>query len=130
MADARSSHRVLIVDDTPEIRRLLRINFEHEPDFTVVGEAGDGAAAIELARAHAPELVVLDLAMPVMDGLQAIPEIRRCSPETKILVFSGFASGSVADEVRDLGAHAYLEKGAHPREILSKLASLFPQLAA
>jgi DNA-binding NarL/FixJ family response regulator len=118
--------RVLLVDDTPEIRQLLRFALELDRRFEIVGEAGDGAAAIDLTRDEAPDAVVLDLAMPVMDGLQAIPEILRESPETKILVLSGFEARQMSDEAMARGAHAYVEKG----QSLSELASLLAQLCS
>ena len=96
-------HTVLIADDTPEIRNLLRMNFELEQDFLVVGEADNGLTAIELARDHQPDLVLLDLAMPVMDGLQALPEITEATPGTRVVVLSGFNADQVADEALALG---------------------------
>ena len=121
MEDTASRFRVLLVDDTPEIRALLRVNFELEPDFEVVADAGDGVAAITNAREHQPDLVVLDLAMPVMDGLQALPEIVAAAPNTRVLVLSGFTSDQLADEALELGAHAYVEKGIRP-ELLMRQA--------
>ena len=114
------AHTVLIADDTPEIRTLLRMNFELEPNFLVVGEAGDGLTAIELAREHQPDLVLLDLAMPVMDGLQALPEIIAAAPGTRVLVLSGFNADQVADEAFARGAHAYIEKGVRPAVLLER----------
>jgi DNA-binding NarL/FixJ family response regulator len=121
-----SNHRcrVLLVDDTPEIRELLRITLELDGRFEIVGEAGDGAAAIDLTDSHGPDAVILDLAMPVMDGLQAIPEIRRHCPETKILVLSGFDAKQMSDEAVSRGAHAYVEKGGNITELAGLLADL------
>ena len=72
--------RVLIVDDTPDIRMLLRFTLERHPGFVVVGEAGNGHEAHARAREQPPDLVLLDLAMPVMDGLAALPGLRRIVP--------------------------------------------------
>jgi signal transduction histidine kinase/ActR/RegA family two-component response regulator len=110
--------RALIVDDTPDIRVLLRMALETIGRFDVVGEAGDGAEAVRLATSLHPDVVLLDLAMPVMDGLQATPEIRRNSPETKIVILSGFSKDRMEREARDMGADAYLEKGTSPTAIV------------
>ena len=113
-----------MVDDTAEIRRLLRMTLEFDGRFFVVEEAGDGAAAVRMAGEHHPDAVILDLAMPVMDGLQAIPKIKERSPETKILVLSGFDSRQMSGEALARGADAYIEKG----EDLDKLTATLVQL--
>jgi DNA-binding NarL/FixJ family response regulator len=116
--------RVLLVDDTPEIRELLRITLEIDGRFEIVGEAEDGAAAIDLTESEVPDAVVLDLAMPVMDGLQAIPEIRKHCPNTKILVLSGFDARQMSKEAISRGAHAYVEKGQNITELATMLVEL------
>ena len=118
--------RVLIADDTPDIRFLLRRALDGDPRFEVVDEAADGAEAIRLVASHRPDAILLDLAMPVMDGLQAIPEILRTAPNTKIVVLSGFDAASMSKEALDRGAHAYLEKGASILEITTLLADFCP----
>ncbi|MGH2757676.1 MAG: ATP-binding response regulator [Actinomycetota bacterium] len=118
--------RVLLADDTPEIRLLLRMALELEGGFEVVAEAADGAQATNLADDHRPDAVILDLAMPVMDGLEAIPAIRRAAPDAKILVLSGFTSDQMEREALAVGADAYLEKGVPPHEIVALLQKLCP----
>jgi DNA-binding NarL/FixJ family response regulator len=119
--------RVLLVDDTPEIRELLRLTLELDGRFEIVGEAGDGAAAVELTSSTDPDAIVLDLAMPVMDGLQAIPEIRKQAPEAKILVLSGFEAKQMSDEAMSRGANAYVEKGGGLTELASMLVDICPE---
>ncbi len=111
--------RIVLADDTPAIRSLLRRSFELDPSVLVVGEAGDGAEAVEMVCRTRADVILLDLAMPVMDGLQAIPEIRRRSPDTGIVVLSGFDASKMAQRALDLGATAYLSKGAGPDKILA-----------
>src|SRR5579871_46039 len=84
--------RLIVVDDAQELRHLIRFFLELSEDFEVVGEAGDGAAAIDLARDVQPDVVLLDLAMPVMDGLQALPGLRDRCPNTLVVVLSGFGT--------------------------------------
>jgi signal transduction histidine kinase/DNA-binding NarL/FixJ family response regulator len=123
MGDA-SPLRALIVDDTPDIRMLLRMALETIGHINVVGEAEDGAEGVRLAGTLHPDVVLLDLAMPVMDGLQATPEIRRASPETKIVILSGFSKDRMEQEARDIGAHAYIEKGTSPKDIVALIRDI------
>lgn len=115
---------VVLVDDTPELRRLLRRGLELAGGFEVVAEAGDGAEGVARIEEARPDAVLLDLAMPVMDGLQAIPEIRRLAPETKIVVLSGFDENQMAKEAVSAGAHAYIAKGAAIEKIATVLRTL------
>jgi DNA-binding NarL/FixJ family response regulator len=123
-APRMESIRVLLADDTPEIRRLLRLNLELDGRFEIVGEAADGAEAVALSQSLRPDVVVLDLAMPVMDGLQAAPMIRQTSPSSKILVLSGFDHSRMEARAREQGAHGYLEKGTAFGRITDVLAEL------
>lgn len=116
--------RVLLADDTPDIRKLLRVNLELDGRFEIVGEAADGAEAVALTRSLCPDAVVLDLAMPVMDGLQAAPLIRQCSPESRILVLSGFDHARMEARAREQGADGYLEKGTAFGRIAETLVDL------
>ncbi len=103
--------RVVLADDTAEYRLLLRVILEQDGRFEVVAEAADGAEAVRVTTAEQPDALVLDLAMPVMDGLQAIPGVRAGSPDTAIVVLSGFARGRLDGDVLARGASAYVEKG-------------------
>jgi signal transduction histidine kinase len=113
---------VVVIDDTPDIRLLLRVALEGQGQFAVVAEAGDGRAGIELVREHQPDAVMLDLAMPVMDGLEALPLIRQASPRSRVIVLSGFETGAMAERVINEGASAFLQKGASARTIVSEVA--------
>ena len=88
----------------------------------VVGEAADGNEVIAEAARLQPDVILLDLAMPNLSGLDALPEVHRVAPNAQIIVFSGFASAAVADEVIALGAASYLEKGASPETIVATIA--------
>lgn len=116
--------RVVLADDAPDIRALLRVTLEVSGAFTVVAEAGDGAAAIAAVARELPEAIVLDLDMPVMGGLEAIPGIKSASPETKIVVFSAFDEEPAGEAARSLGAHAYLVKGGDPGLVARTLTEL------
>lgn len=113
-----SAIRVLVVDDTADLRFLLRMALGTEADIDVVGEAGDGREAVEAARRHRPDVMLLDLAMPVMDGLEALPLVRAVSPGTQVVILSGFEATSMAASASAAGAAAYVQKGASPDVII------------
>lgn len=117
---------VFLVDDVPDMRMLLRLVIEADAELRVVGEAGDGTVAVdEIGRAQ-PDVVVLDLSMPGMDGLEAIPLIHGVAPKTKIVVFSGYTADRMAATALARKASRYLEKGSD----LEELASIVRQVAA
>jgi len=116
--------RVLLADDAAGYRALLRLALEEDGRFAIVGEAGDGVEAVQLSDTERPDVLLLDLAMPVMDGLQAIPQVRSRSPETKIVVLSGFSRNRLSDEAQSIGANAYLEKGTAVATIADTLVKL------
>lgn len=116
--------RVLLADDTADLRLVLRVFLEADGEFTVVGEAADGAEAVELAAAGRPDAVVLDLAMPVMDGLEAAEQIRTHSPSTKIVVLSGSDRERIAEVALARGASAYLQKGTELVNVAATIARL------
>lgn len=108
---AARSPRILIVDDNGVVRKLMRLEIESLNKYDVVGEAADGEEAVEQAIALQPDLVLLDLAMPVMDGLQALPLIRAAVSDVRVIVLSGFDVRSMAPKALAAGADRYLEKG-------------------
>jgi two-component system invasion response regulator UvrY len=112
---------VLICDDNAAIRRLLGAVVNESPGLRVVGEAVDGNQAIIEAIALQPDVILLDLAMPNRSGLEALPELRRVAPDAQIIVVSGFASVVAAEEVLELGAAAYVEKGTDPAAIVAAI---------
>lgn len=114
----QGSCRVLLCDDTPEIRLILRTLFKIDTEIEVVAEARNGAEAVELSERHRPDIVVLDLAMPVMDGFEAIPEISKVSPETRIVMYSAHGSEETKQRARELGAHHFVQKGGDPTTVV------------
>ncbi len=111
------AQRVVIIDDTADLRDLLKIALTRG-GFHVVGEAGDGQQGIEMVRLHRPDVVILDLAMPVMDGIEALPQIRRLTPQGKIVVLSGFGAQHMSERAVSAGADGYVQKGAPLNTIL------------
>ena len=115
---------VLVIDDTPEIRLLLTKWIERLEGFHLVADAGDGQSGVEAARIHKPGIVLLDLAMPVMDGLEALPLIRDASPASRVIVLSGFERSAMGTVAIQRGAAAYVQKGTPLTEIGEVLADV------
>jgi chemotaxis response regulator CheB len=109
--------RVLLADDADDMRFLIRMALEMDGRFEVVGDAADGEQAIRLIELERPDVVVLDMAMPKMDGLQVLAEMRTRGSVVKVLAFSGF-NGGVKDEAKELGAADFVRKGDAPIEDL------------
>ena len=103
---------VVVCDDVPGMRRLARIVLEEEGDVSVIGEAADGREALEQISRLQPDVVVLDLSMPKLDGLEAIPLIHEVAPRAQIVVFSGFEEEKLADAALRRKASRYVRKGA------------------
>src|SRR3954470_19402822 len=108
---------VYLVDDVPELRELIRFGMEEDAGFEVVGEAGDGRTAIAGIAETRPAAVLLDLSMPDMNGLEAIPEIREGDPDVAIIVLSGFSADRMGPKVLERGADGYIEKGTPIQEL-------------
>ena len=115
---------VVVADDVPELRMLARAALEEHGEMQVIGEAGDGREAIEVIERLQPDVVVLDLSMPELDGLEAIPLIHQVSPATEIVVFSGFEEGKVADIALRLKASRYVRKGAPLEDLRTAVREL------
>lgn len=115
---------MLLVDDAADIRMLVRMGLKRDARFEVVAEAADGREAVDQARVHQPDVVVLDVAMPVMDGLEALPQIREVSPASRVVILSGFTAERMEPGATEQGADAYLEKGTPLPRIIEVLAEV------
>lgn len=123
---ADQTFRVVLVDDEEPVRALIGITLGLDRHFSVVGEASDGEQAVILVNLQHPDAVVLDLMMPKGGGMEAIPKIRLCSPDTKIVVFSALSADQMSDEAMAKGAHAYIEKSRFSTdlpEVLQRVCS-------
>ena len=115
--------RVVVIDDTEDLRELLGLALTRG-GFEIVAEAADGEAGIEVVREHRPDVVLLDLAMPVMDGIEALPAIRRLVPNAKVIVLSGFGAQQMSARAVAEGADGYVQKGAPLSSILDYVRSV------
>lgn len=113
------SIRILLADDHPVVRDGLAAILGTQPDFEVVGMAATGLEAVRLAAEAAPDVVLLDLAMPEMDGVEALKSLRQSQPGVHVIVFTAFDTDERIIEAVQAGAQGYLLKGAPREEIFS-----------
>lgn len=122
--DATRPITVVIADDQQLVRRGFRVILEAEPDIAVVGEAGDGSQAIELVRWHSPTIALLDIRMPVMDGLQAARQVIALSPGTRVLILTTFDADDYVYEALRAGASGFLLKDAPADQLVTAVRCL------
>ena len=111
LPDGQKVVRAYLCDDVPSLRALVRAVLEEDPAVKVIGEAGDARTAIREVGELQPDVVLLDLSMPGMDGLEALPHIRAAVPDVCVIVFSGFTVERMAGIARAHGANHYVAKG-------------------
>jgi DNA-binding NarL/FixJ family response regulator len=102
--------RILIADDSPTVRAGLKLLLQYHEDWTVCGEAEDGREAVTKAAVLQPDVILLDISMPAMDGLSAAEIIRRDSPNSEILIVTHFESLDLARYAAQTGVRAYISK--------------------
>jgi DNA-binding NarL/FixJ family response regulator len=119
------SVRILIVDDHEIVRQGVRsMLLRARPEWEICGEAGDGKQAIEAVQRLKPDVVILDITMPVMSGLQAAPQIAKLSRDCCILIFTMHESERIASDVRAAGAHGYVQKSQAGRDLVLAIDAL------
>ncbi|WP_395107153.1 response regulator [Actinomadura sp. SCN-SB] len=111
--------RVLLADDEAMIRAGVRAILSADPGIEVVAEAGDGREAIDLALAHRPDVALLDIRMPRLDGLAAVPELRRLVPGTALIMLTTFGEDDYIARALSEGASGFLLKAGDPRELIA-----------
>jgi DNA-binding NarL/FixJ family response regulator len=116
--------RVLVADDHEVVREGVRGLIERQPDLEVCALATTGREAVDLAQKTKPDVVVLDMTMPELDGLDAIRQIRKALPDTEVVVFSAHPSEDLIDEVFEAGAKSYIEKTEASRDLVAAIRSV------
>ncbi|HSH39171.1 MAG TPA: response regulator transcription factor [Chthoniobacterales bacterium] len=119
-----SALRILIADDHEVVREGLRALVESEGSWEVCGTAANGREAVERAKELKPDIVVLDMTMPELSGLEAVRQIKRALPATELLVFSAHRSEEVVAQVFDAGAKSYICKADAGRHLVAAIRSL------
>jgi len=122
--DAPTPLRLLIADDQPLIRRALSMTLQMEPGIEVVAQADNGCSAVALAREHAPDVVIMDLQMPQLDGVAATREITAACPGTRVLVLTTYDHDELVFDAIRAGAQAYLLKDAEEAEIIDTVRAV------
>jgi DNA-binding NarL/FixJ family response regulator len=117
----------LIVDDNLAVRSFLRLMLENVADFMVCGEAENGLIGIEAAKRLRPDVIILDLSMPVMNGMEAARRLKHLMPSVPIVMFTSFAD--VAEGALSAGADRVLSKSCSRDELVSNLQSLLRKVA-
>lgn len=117
-------HHGLIVEDSPPIRRSLRAWFEERGGCEVSGEAENGAVAVERVKALNPDVVILDLSMPVINGLEAARKIASIAPKTAIVLFTMHASEHLAKEAQNAGIREVISKMDGPANLLASVENI------
>jgi|SRR5271155_2256067 len=116
--------RILVVDDHELVRRGVVSLLTAKPNYEVVSEASDGLTAVEQARALQPDLVLMDMTMPLMNGLEATRMIRKVAPHAEVLVISQYDSNSMVQEAFNAGARGYVLKSEAGKDLLTAIATV------
>jgi len=119
-----SKIRILLADDHTILRQGLKRILELDPAFEVVGEAGDGRDAVKKAEALTPDVVVMDISMPILNGIEATRQIAKALPKTKILILTVHEDDRIALEILEAGATGYLLKDAAGEELIAAIKAV------
>jgi NarL family two-component system response regulator LiaR len=117
--------RVLIADDHAMVREGMRRMFEREKDIEVVGEAGDGEEAVRLAEECKPDVAIMDISMPKLDGIEATKEIKKRCPSVTVLILSAYDDDQFVFALLEAGAAGYLLKSVRSREVIDAVRAVY-----
>jgi DNA-binding NarL/FixJ family response regulator len=113
--------RILVVEDFPDFRRFIRSTLEERFDLRVVAEVSDGLEAVQEAAELKPDLILMDIGLPTINGIEAARKIRRLSPESKIVFLSQESSAEIVEEALSTGASGYVVKAKAATELIAVL---------
>jgi DNA-binding NarL/FixJ family response regulator len=116
--------RVGVCDDQAGFRQLVAVVLGLESGIEIVGEAADGREAVALAKKLQPDVLLLDIAMPEMDGLEALPRVLEVSPSTRVVMLTGLTAASIRERALAAGASAFIEKGIDISELGDRIVSI------
>lgn len=127
MSQTNRRIRVLVADDSPTALRSVCKYLEFEGQFEIVGTACDGLRVLHQTQRLRPELVLTDLSMPQMNGLEATVELRKSFPEVRVLIFSELNGLALREECLRNGADGFIEKSGMPEKLMAEVERLFPK---
>lgn len=119
----RGPVRILIVDDHAVLRKAVRDLLESRNEFEVCGEAENGLQAIKMAAELKPDVVILDIVMPVMNGFEAARKIKEVSPDSRLVILSAYKDKQMLEEAKNVGAVCYVPKSDAERELIDAVKS-------
>ncbi|HYL86447.1 MAG TPA: response regulator transcription factor [Candidatus Angelobacter sp.] len=119
--------RVLVADDSRTALSAVCRYLELDGRFEIVGTAIDGIRLLHQVQRFMPDLVLTDLSMPQMNGLEAVKELRKTFPELRVLIFTGLCGASLREECLKHGAHGFVSKSQMPESLLQAVSNLFPR---
>ena len=117
---------LVLADNEPNVRRALRMRLELEPDLAVAGEAGDGLAAVAVVEDVRPDVVVMDVAMPCLDGIAAAARIRAVSPQTRVVVLTLRDDPATKLRAQTAGAYGFICKHQPPEALIDAIRGAAP----
>ncbi|MBD3167405.1 response regulator [bacterium] len=117
----RKENTVVIIEDEPMLRKGLGLVIRESEEFVLIGEAGQAREGLAMVERQQPDLLMLDLRLPDMDGLQIVPDVRRVSPDTRIVVFSMYVGQEHIQEALRMQVHGYITKDAAPADLMHAL---------
>ncbi|MFC1910058.1 response regulator [Chloroflexota bacterium] len=116
---------IIIADDHAVVREGTRQILEQQPDMRVVGEADNGAEAVKLVNSHKPNIAIIDISMPVMDGIEATRQIKTSNPLTSVLILSAYDDDQFVFSLLEAGAAGYLLKSVRGNELIEAVRSIY-----
>lgn len=118
------AHGVVVVDDAADLRTLIGLSFKRDGRFEVLASVGDGRKAIDAVREHTPDVVLMDVSMPVMDGLTATRQLKQEFPHIPILILTGYGDARLEEEAARAGADGFMDKSQPLKAVADALAAL------
>jgi DNA-binding NarL/FixJ family response regulator len=113
--------RIVVIDDSPLYRRTIRKILEKQPNLKIVAEAGDGVYGIQAVKTHRPDVVIMDVTLPILDGIEATRKIKSEFPKVRVIVLSAHDAESISAAAHGAGARWCLNKDCSPNELIKAI---------